>query len=185
MSGPFVGGMAHNMAAAAQHEDFVATTAIAGIVVRILVPMAGRFVWHWWNKVIGEVQEYRDAEEVIVTTELLALLGKQQQSPQPPSPATPNNSGKRNRITPLYSKEPDPKGNLFEDFEQATKRGTTEAIGSTTTYQFGPIARVVTNDDYSNAIQLLHDTNKTKLFSVRTAKDGDLGQTNGDRPQTW
>ena len=118
MSGPFIAGFAHNMEAAAQQQNMVAIAATAVTIVRVLVPMAGRFVWHWWNKGTDEVTEDKDAESVVIPDALVELLAqKQQQLPQqqPQSPSTPSGPEKRTRISPLYSNEP-LNGNLLLEF---------------------------------------------------------------------
>lgn len=57
MAGPFTPALVQNLEVATQHENFVATAATAVTVVRVLAPKAGRWVWHWCNKTIGEVEE--------------------------------------------------------------------------------------------------------------------------------
>ena len=171
------------MAANAQHENMVAIAATAVTIVRVLVPMAGRFAWHWWNQGTGEVKEDAEAENVVIPEALLQVLQQQQQpqqQQQQQSPATPSPPERKTRISPLYSKELSIKGNLLQDFDAAKKEDVNITTTTTkTTCQFGPSARVVTKDDYSNAIQMIHDTNEAKALSIQVAKSGSSGQ------QTW
>ena len=150
------------MEAAAAHRNFVATTAVAATIIRVLVPIAGRAgraAWHWWNQSNGEVRKDENAPEVGFPEELTQAADQQQRQQQqqqqsPLSLTIPSGSGKK-RTSPLYSKEPNVKGSLLQDFDVVKKESAT----TTTTCQFGP-ARVVTKDDYSNAVQLQHDTDK-------------------------
>ena len=172
------------MEALQAEQNFTATAATAATLIRVLVPVAGRVgraAWHWWNQSTGEVRKDEDAPEVVLPDALANANEQPQQQPEQPqqqpeqvtplSLGSPNRPGKRDRISPLYSKEPALKGNLLPAFDQVKKSEDT----TTTTYQFGP-ARVVTKDDYSNAVQLQHDTAKTKLLSTMVGKNG---------PRTW
>ena len=177
------------MEALQAEQNLVATAAATATVVRVLVPMAGRFVCYLWNKATGEVKKEDDAEELIMPTEIIEALEQQQQqqqeSPQQQqakTPETPSGSGKRNRISPIYSKEPNPKGNLLEDFNKSKKEGTTITTGATT-YQFGPKMKTIDADDYNNTLKIQQDIDTAKIRSVQYGKGENNGQTRANRPQ--
>ena len=176
MAETFIPGYGHNMEAAAQRENLVATAATAATIVRILAPRAGRFVWLLWNKATGEVKT-DDAADLIVPNELMEILDTEPQQQQQ-SPKTPSDSGKKSRrISPLYSKEP-LEGNLLPEFEQTAAASTTAnqttAAASTTTYQFGPKTRptttTTTTNDYTKDLRLQQDIDKTKIRSIQDGK---------------
>ena len=60
----FVGGYAHNMKQQVAQQNLVATTVAAVTVVRIVVPMVGRFVLHLWDKATGIITKDEKAQEV-------------------------------------------------------------------------------------------------------------------------
>ena len=187
MDGPFVGGIGQ-MEVLQAAQNAIATGAAVATVVRVLAPKAGRFVWHLWNKATGEVKPVEDAVDVVVTDELMEILEKPS-DPRPQStPETPSGPGKRNRISPFYSQEPMPQGNLLKDLN-AAKKGSDTAIASTTTCQFGPTTHITDGNDYSNNLQLQQDIDKGKLHSIQDGKggvgNGGNGVGNGGRQKTW
>ena len=70
----FLGGYSRNLDVVAQRQNLVVTTATVVIVVRILVPMAGRFAWHLWNKAIGEIKKDEDAPEVAIPEDFAEIF---------------------------------------------------------------------------------------------------------------
>ena len=102
----------------------MAIAATAATVVRILVPMAGRFVAHLWNKITGVIEKDEDAPEIAVPSGIAETLQQQQQQQvqqqprqQPQQSATLIIPQDPTRIT-IYGQSPKATVNLMDKFEQ-------------------------------------------------------------------